>query len=142
MKTKNLIIKTLAVMMIFSGVVYAYSKETQKQVDNSQVIIEENSSVSPDMEDYIAHARKSIKSNWYPPVSSFENKATLVVTIDKNGQLTNCYIAESSSDKAFDESLIEAAKKSVYKPIPEQYSAKSASIALTFAMQRRHISKN
>ena len=120
MKKKNSMIKFLTIAIMLSGVVFASDANV----------------------DYIAQVRKSIKSNWYPPVKSFENKATLVVTIDKDGQLTNCYIAETSSDEGFDNSLIEAAKKSKYRPIPVNYPAKSVSLALTFAMQRHTVTKN
>ena len=142
MKKKISIIKFLTVAIMLSGVVFASDANVPNQIDDKKVIIQENSAMSPDLEDYIAQVRKSIKSNWYPPVKSFENMATLVVTIDKDGQLTNCYIAETSSDEGFDNSLIEAAKKSKYRPIPTNYPAKSVSLALTFAMQRHTVTKN
>lgn len=140
MKKKSLIIKSLVVMMLFGGVAFA-DNAIIKNSNNNQVIIEENSAISPDLADYISQVRRAIKSNWYPPVASFENKATLVVTIDKEGQLVKSYILESSSDDGFDNSLIEASKKAKFKPLPAVFPAKSASLALTFEMHRRHITK-
>ena len=140
MKKKNLI-KVLAVMMIFSGIAFADNSAPANKIENNQVIIEENSAMSADIADYIAQVRRAVKSNWYPPVASFENKATLVVTIDKEGRLVKSYILESSSDEGFDNSLIEASKKAKYKPLPANFLRKSASLALTFEMHRRHITK-
>jgi len=138
---KNLIIKILAVMVMFSGTVFADDSASANKIDNNQVIIEENSAISPDMADYITQVKRAVKSNWYPPVASFENKATLVVTIDKEGQLLKSYILESSSDEGFDNSLLNAAKKATFKPIPAYLRGKSASFALTFEMRKRHITK-
>ena len=42
---------------------------------------------TPAMQDYIAVAKKQIKNNWYPPASSFENMATIIVTLEKSGKL-------------------------------------------------------
>jgi len=95
----------------------------------------------PSMADYIAQTRKKIKNNWYPPVQSFENSATIVLTISKNGELINCYLSDPSPDEGFNDSLIDAAKKSRFSPLPDEVKGNSVDIDLMFNMQRRHISK-
>ena len=95
----------------------------------------------PSMADYIAQTRKRIKNNWYPPVQSFENSATIILTINKKGELVNCYLSAPSPDEGFNNSLIEAAKKSRFSPLPDEVKGDSIDIDLMFNMQRRHISK-
>ena len=95
----------------------------------------------PSMEDYIAKTRKSIKNNWYPPVKSFENSAIIILTINKDGTLANCYLSQPSDDEGFNNSLIEAAKKVKYAPLPDEVKDNSIDIDMLFNMQRRHISQ-
>ena len=99
------------------------------------------STVNMDMEDYVALTRRRIKNNWYPPTDAFENAATIVLTIDKDGQLLNCRISAPSESKSFDDSLINAAKITKYAPLPKKYLGKTVDIDLDFNMQRRTISK-
>jgi TolA protein len=96
---------------------------------------------TPAIEEYIASSRKKIKNNWYPPVSSFENTATIIVTLDKSGKLTDCNIAVSSDNKEFDNSLIKAVKKTKFAPLPDEVSEEYLDIDFTFNMQKRHIEK-
>lgn len=102
---------------------------------------EQNVGVNYDMDDYIRLTRRYIKNNWYPPISSFEHSAKIAVKLDKNGQLLDCHIIESSNDNGFDDSLINAARKTTYKPLPESYKKETAELYLSFSMQRHHVSK-
>ena len=95
----------------------------------------------PSMEDYIVKTRRSIKNNWYPPVQSFENSAIIILTINKDGTLANCYLSQPSDDEGFNKSLIDAAKKVNYAPLPEEVKDNSIDIDMLFNMQRRHISQ-
>ena len=99
------------------------------------------STVNMDMEDYVALTRRRVKNNWYPPTNAFENAATIVLTIDQNGQLLNCRLSAPSPSEEFNESLIKAAKMTKYAPLPKKYMGKSVDIDLDFSMQRRSISK-
>lgn len=94
-----------------------------------------------EMERYIRLARRSIKNYWYPPTSSFENSAVLGLTIDRKGQLLNCAILKSSQDEGFDNSLLEAAKKAKYAPLPKDFIEDAVDLSLEFGMQRRHVTK-
>ena len=95
----------------------------------------------PSMENYIAQTRKSIKNNWYPPVNSFEHSAIIILTVNKDGTLANCYLSKPSEDEGFNSSLIEAAKKVKYNPLPSEVKENSVDIDMLFNMQRRHISR-
>ena len=94
------------------------------------------------MEEYIAKSRRKIKNNWYPPTSSFENKATIIVTLDKKGQLINCVIAEPSSNIGFDNSLIKAVEKTKFSPLPDAVVDDTVDIDFTFNMEKRSVNKN
>ena len=93
------------------------------------------------MDQYITQTRRAIKGNWYPPAAHFENAATVVLTINKEGFLTNCYMSEPSPSEEFNQSLIEAIKKTSFKPLPAGYPGKSIDLEFQFGMQRRNVSK-
>ena len=95
-----------------------------------------------EMLEYAAQTRKMIKNNWYPPVKAFENSATILLTIDKKGTLVKCSLTQPSPNEGFNNSLIEAASKVNYPPLPASFKGKYAEIGLDFSMQRRHINKN
>ena len=95
----------------------------------------------PSMVQYIAQARKSVKNNWYPSSSSFENSATIVLRISKSGDLLDSYISVSSNDKNFDDSLLKAVKKTKFAPLPDEVKEDSVDIDLSFEMKRRSILK-
>ena len=96
---------------------------------------------TPAMQDYIASSRRKIKNNWYPPTSSFENAATIIVTLDKSGKLIDCSVAGPSNDEGFDNSLIKAVKKTKFAPLPDEVSEDYLDIDFTFNMQKRNIKK-
>lgn len=93
----------------------------------------------PSMEEYIAQARKNVKNNWYPSSKSFEKSATIVLTIKKDGELLNSYISSSSGDNSFDASLLEAASKTKFSPLPEDVKENSVDIDMLFQMQKRNL---
>jgi len=95
----------------------------------------------PSMEQYTDIARKDIKDNWYPPVNSFENTATIVLTINKEGKLIDCEMNIPSPNEEFNESLINAAKKTNYAPLPSEVKEDVVNIDMEFSMQRRKIFK-
>ena len=136
-KMKNITLKTLVFAMIMTGGCYAYA-DTLNMADTT---IKQSIELPSDIDEYIRATRRSIKDKWYPPAASFENNATIVLSIDRKGQLLNCYLSEKSPDEGFNNSLIEAAKKAVYLPLPDKIGGNSVEISLSFGMQRRHVSK-
>ncbi len=93
----------------------------------------------PSMEEYIAQARKNVKNNWYPSSKSFEKSATIVLTLNKDGELLNSYISASSGDNSFDASLLEAAGKTKFLPLPQEVKENSVDIDMLFQMQKRNL---
>ena len=93
----------------------------------------------PSMEEYITQARSKIKDNWYPSSKAFEKSATLVLTWNKEGRLLNAYISNSSNDESFDNSLIVAAQKTKFSPLPSDVDEEDVNIDMQFKMQRRSI---
>lgn len=91
---------------------------------------------------YADSARRSIKGNWYPPAASFENTAIIILTINKDGQLENCYLSSPSPDEGFNESLINAARKTKYAPLPDEVKEDKVDLDMEFSMKRRTILKN
>ncbi len=140
MKRKNLIIKGLMLALMFG--VISFCPSNYVKAEDSVINVELDSAISAEMQQYIAQTRKNIKQNWYPPTSSFENSATLVVTINREGQLVECHLSEPSDSDGFNKSLIEAAKKATYSPLPKGFRYDSADLSLSFSMQRRHINFN
>lgn len=93
----------------------------------------------PSMEEYIAKARRSVKEHWYPSSASFEHSATIVLRINKEGKLLETDISSSSGDKGFDDSLIDAARKTSFSPLPEDVKEEFLDIDMSFKMQKRNI---
>ena len=93
------------------------------------------------MEQYVRQARRKIKDNWYPPTASFENSAIVMIKLNKEGQLLDCYLTTPSADEGFNNSLIDAVKKTQFAPLPSGIHRDSVNIDFEFSMQRRHISK-
>ena len=93
------------------------------------------------MDQYITQTRRAIKGNWYPPVTSFENSATIVITLDRKGNLIKCHLSEPSPSEEFNNSLIDAAKKVKYAPLPYDFPYNTVDLDFQFGMQRRNISK-
>ena len=93
----------------------------------------------PSMEEYVTQTRSKIKDNWYPSSKSFEKSATLLLTLNKDGRLLNAYISNTSGDESFDNSLIVAAQKTKFSPLPSDVNEENVSIDMQFKMQRRSI---
>lgn len=136
-KIKNLIV----ILMTIAACGCVFNDSCEAYANAPRLTYEQLTRQYPSMESYVTTARKEIKNNWYPPVSSFENAATLILTIDKDGKLINASIVKSSNNDGFDNSLIEAAKKVKYSPLPEEVKQDCVDIEMEFNMQRRHISK-
>ena len=134
----------IAATMILSAVssisfaenVFIEDADNIKTTNNQEVV---NLDKTPVMEEYIAKSRRKIKNNWYPPTASFENTATILVSLDKSGKLINCAILVSSGDEGFDNSLIKAVEKTKFSPLPDEIKDDSVNIDYTFNMQKRHI---
>lgn len=134
--TKNFII--IGILLVFAmniGTIQGYCKAANTNNAEQAVGVNDN------IEQYIAQTRRKIKNNWYPPTASLGNSATIVLTIDREGHLLDCRLSNPSPDEGFNESLIKAAKKAAYSPLPDELPYKNVDIDLDFSMEKKHISK-
>ena len=138
MKNKILINGILIVSILTFG---CFIQDKCFASDDSLTSLEQAEVNDSEMEQYIKLVRRSIKNNWYPPTSSFENSAILGLTIDRKGNLVKCSIIGSSQNEGFDDSLIEAAKKAKYMPLPKDFIEDMVDLSLEFGMQRHSVSK-
>ena len=142
---KKLLISKIKILGIIFAVAVSFYTFNQSPCNASEGIVtpyyEQITKQYPSMEQYIADARKDVKSNWYPSSASFEHSATIVLTISKEGKLLNTYIASTSGDADFDNSLIIAAQKTTFAPLPDDVNEECVDIDMSFKMQRRNIFK-
>ena len=110
--------------------------------DKPTLTFEQLTKKYPSMVEYAINTRRGIKGNWYPPAASFENTAIIILTINKDGKLENCYLSSPSPDDGFNEALINAARKTKYAPLPEEVKENSVDLDMEFSMKRRTILKN
>jgi len=61
---------------------------------------------------YMNRLQNKVKSNWILPHAQEGKKTVVVFDIDKNGNVSNSFISESSGDKEFDEVALSAISKS------------------------------
>jgi TonB family protein len=139
MKNKGLMISTLIITAIIFGC-FACPKDVSA-AEGAGSYIEQSAHMNAEMELYVRRTRRSVKAKWYPPTNSFGKDATIMLTIDRDGQLVDSKIVKSSSDEAFDKALEKAAKEAKYQPLPKIFPYKTAEISLEFGMQRRSVTK-
>ncbi len=61
-------------------------------------------------EPYLIEIKRKILSIWTPPDSKDLCQASVVFTLNPDGQVTNCYIKTSSGDRAVDEAAMETVR--------------------------------
>ena len=135
---KNLCLFTITFVLFLNGLFCIHSScvaADNKIMSSYEQITEQY----PSMEQYIVKARKNVKEHWYPSSASFEHSATIVLRINKEGKLLETTISSSSGDKNFDDSLIDAARKTSFLPLPEDVKEEFVDIDMSFKMQKRNI---
>ena len=147
MENKNLQIKikkaalySIVILSVLVGVLFTQNYCSATVSKDS--ILEQANVNDSEMEQFIRQTRRRIKNNWYPPTSSFENSAILGITIDRKGNLVNCSLLQPSKDDGFNNSLLEAAKKTKYMPLPKDFVEDMADLSLEFGMQKHYVEKN
>ena len=135
---KTIILSGLCALTIMSGCLITQTSCRADEVTLTPYF-EKITKQYPSMEEYVIQTRSKIKDNWYPSSKAFEKSATLVLTLNKDGRLLNTYISNTSGDESFDNSLIVAAQKTKFSPLPSEVQEESVSIDMQFNMQRRSI---
>jgi TonB family protein len=82
---------------------------------------------------YMADLQRRIKRNWFPPRTATSSRTVTHFTLDKEGNLLDCRIQESSGSAATDKSGILAVQRTApFAPMPEG-SPPTSEVEFTFA---------
>lgn len=124
MGVKGLIV--LACMSFALGAnAYSYEPYYNKPASSSQV--------QSDFSDYMENVNSKLQKNWTPPDFLEEGHTRILFKLDRNGEIYSASIIESSGDEIYDESAIEALKKSQpFGKFPEQTSREYITINYSF----------
>lgn len=83
--------------------------------------------------DYMQEIKNRIQKTWNPPDFMMEGHALIVFKVLRNGELLDIRILESSKNALFDESSIEAVRKSApFKPFPQNTTRETITIKYSF----------
>lgn len=94
-------------------------KKSAQQVSEHE---SETAIYSPDQQE-IAVLKKHIEQNWYRPpgIKGLDDLSVIVlVSLNRDGSVTNMELTRSSGEAFFDNSLLRAVRKSVPLPIPAE----------------------
>jgi len=87
----------------------------------------------PDFAAYMAKVQRKITKKWHPPLSDYSTKVVVNYIINKNGDLGNYYIAESSGNSRMDVSATKALEKAApFPPLPAGFDEDSVDVKFTF----------
>lgn len=106
---------------------------TTKTVPNSADNKISQGEVSPEMAFYMKDMQSRIKMNWEPPKKNVSSKVVLLFKINKNGELLNYSIFESSGDNEIDTAAINALKKTApFHSFPKNFKENSVNVQFSF----------
>lgn len=96
-----------------------------------------NVTTKPDFGPFMADLRQKMKVHWQPALQSRKgqaNKRTKVIfRVDRQGQLMNPQILESSNDPSFDAAaMASVAQSAPFMPLPEGFNGPYTEIKYTF----------
>ncbi len=102
----------------------------QAQGQNSQ------GSASPEFQPYLEEMHKQISGKWQPPAVNKDSEVILKFTILKNGHIIDEEVAQSSGDKAVDESALTALRKaSPLPPLPLSFPRDKVTVNFNFTVK-------
>lgn len=81
---------------------------------------------------YMKNLECEIKKNWTPVKTGVSSKVVITFVIGKQGELLSHKITTSSNNFFVDKEAINAIKKTVFAPLPKEYSGNSIPIEFTF----------
>ena len=86
-----------------------------------------------DLSEYFAEIKRRVKRNWNPSYSSQEQTTYLTFNIQKNGQITNLKITESSGSEKLDrESMMAVQNSAPFAPLPPDFPLEALEIEFSF----------
>lgn len=91
------------------------------------------SNLAPDLASYMRDMQRSIKLNWDTPKLDKSTSVTLKYKVNKNGELLEYSVSQSSGIKEMDDSAIKALKETApFKPLPASYKEENIEVQFTF----------
>lgn len=124
MGVKNFVI-VLCILSAFTAEVYAYDSYYNHPASDQQVV--------SDFSDYMDNVRSKLQKNWTSPDFLEEGHVRVLFKLDRNGKIIAGDIIESSGDKIYDESAIDAIKKSEpFGKFPENSTRETITINYSF----------
>ncbi len=86
-----------------------------------------------DFAPYMVSVRENIQKNWHPPDVIQEGHVSVLFQLDRSGRIISSKILESSGNEIFDESALDALKRSEpFGKFPEQSSREVITINYSF----------
>ena len=105
----------------------AYSDDFNNSQNYSRISLQE------EFGDYMQGVRDKISNTWTPPDMVESANATIIFKIDKNGNVINSYIKESSGNTYYNELALDSIKKaSPYAPFHENASRDAITVMYSF----------
>lgn len=92
-----------------------------------------NQQVQNDFSDYMALVNEKLQKNWTPPDFLEEAHTRILFKLNRDGEIYSANIIESSGDRIYDESAINALKKSMpFGAFPENSTRQTLAINYSF----------
>lgn len=92
-----------------------------------------NRTTQTDFTPYMSSVRESLQKNWHPPDIIQEGHVTVLFKLDRGGRIISSQILESSGNEIFDESALDALKRSEpFGNFPEQSPREALTINYSF----------
>ncbi len=96
--------------------------EPEKQQNQEQLFVK-----------YMDNLQKNIKKNWNPPRGDESKRVILLFKLDRQGNLLNVKVKQSSGSKSTDEAAIYAVEKAApFGQLPIEFTGDSVDIQFTF----------
>ena len=82
---------------------------------------------------FLSHLNEKIHANWAPPDFYKEVPVTVLITLDRQGDLIDCRLKETSGFAPADEAALKAvADTGQFPPLPAQYASSYVVVAFSF----------
>ena len=139
--TKGFLIFIIAIFVIITlaGVFGPHMYELKGTPNNNAPQAQgqkQQSSASPEFQPYLEEMHKQISGKWQPPAVNKDSEVILKFTILKNGHVINEEVAQSSGDKAVDDSALTALRKaSPLPPLPLSFPRNEVTVNFNFTVK-------
>ena len=121
-------ILSIGTMPVFGEVGKTVTPQTSSvfsSVDSTKVSSQDKKKIleAVDWLPYVKGLQLDVKRNWHPHIKKIGLKSLFHLTLDKNGNLIDCKLKQSSGDKVFDNEALKAIQQSSpFDPLPGNYT--------------------